>query len=69
MDLGGYGINAGSGFLGMFLGYLSGTKRMDRIEKEMDDKVSKDTCEICAKANAQRQSEVIAAIRRLEEKL
>jgi hypothetical protein len=47
MDLESIGASAGSGIVGIVLGYFGISKRMDKMESDLDKKVAKEVCERC----------------------
>jgi hypothetical protein len=47
MDLESIGASAGSGIIGIVLGYFGISKRMDKMESDLDKKVAKEVCERC----------------------
>ena len=47
MNLETIGASAGSGIVGIVLGYFGISKRVDKIETDLDKKVAKDVCERC----------------------
>jgi len=69
MDLETIGAGAGSGILGIILGYFGISKRVDKLEKDMDKKVSKDVCDRCKEDQDNRLDRMENKIDRILEKL
>jgi len=69
MDLESLGAGAGSGIVGIILGYFGISKRVDKLEAELDKKVAKDTCERCKEDQDNRRDRMENKIDRILEKL
>ena len=68
MNLETIGASAGSGIVGMVLGYFGISKRVDKIEGDLDKKIGKDTCEVCQKNHDDRLDRIEGKIDRLLER-
>lgn len=69
MDLESIGAGAGGGIIGIILGYFGISKRVDKLEAEMDKKVTKDVCERCKEDQDSRLDRMENKIDRILEKL
>jgi hypothetical protein len=47
VNLESFGAGAGGSVIGIILGYFGISKRVDKLEAELDKKVSEETCERC----------------------
>lgn len=62
------GIAGGSGLVGIILGYFGVSRRVDKIEIDMKQKIEKDTCEVCQKNHDDRLDRIEDKIDRLLER-
>jgi hypothetical protein len=69
MDLETIGAGAGSGIIGIILGYFGISKRVDKLETDLDKKVDQKVCERCKEDQDNRLDRMENKIDRILEKL
>jgi hypothetical protein len=68
MDLESISAGAGSGIVGIILGYFGISKRVDKIESELEKKLDKNTCAVCKDSHDDRLDRIENKIDRLLER-
>jgi len=68
MDIESLGAGAGSGIIGTILGYFGISKRVDKIEVELEKKLDKNTCAVCKDTHDDRLDRIENKIDRLLER-